>query len=64
MSCPVNIEMPCDGDAYRHAEDGYAYNRNCGTCLYNERHEGTCLGSKGWPILAQAGADVALERGA
>lgn len=60
---PMNTWCPCNMDAH---EEEWAWDwdhPSCENCSHYTDNHGKCLGDRGWPILAAAGAEVARERG-
>ena len=63
MSSPVDINCPCDGDAF----DARRWPVERVSCDWCQRYHmtqpgaamGACLGPEGWPFMALAGAEVA-----
>jgi hypothetical protein len=68
MGRPVNISVPCGGDAFKLRSSRYLFELlvMCDNCthyaLFNKSKRAKCLGDRGWPILAHAAAEVARER--
>jgi hypothetical protein len=65
MSRPVNIDMPCGGDAFKPYDTFTPWSGKPACCncdLHYSIPRRKCLGADGWPILALAAAEVARER--